>query len=198
MSGRTGGIDCFIHTSADVSDNAKIGKNVKIWNNAQVREKATIGDNVIISKNVYIDHAVQIGSNVKIQNNASIYQGAVIGDGVFIGPHVCFANDLIPRAINLDGNLKNANDWNISSTIVKKGASIGASSVVLPGVIIGSFAMIGAGSVVTRNVPDHALVYGNPARLCGYICFCGNRLENRDGRHYCASCDKEISISGEK
>jgi acetyltransferase-like isoleucine patch superfamily enzyme len=193
MSGK----NCFIHPSADVSDNATIGNSVKIWNNAQVREKATIGDNVIISKNVYIDHAVQIGNNVKIQNNASVYQGTIVHDGVFIGPHVCFANDLIPRAINLDGNLKNADDWHISPTIVKKGASIGASSVVLPGVVIGSFAMIGSGSVVTRNVSDHALVYGNPARLHGYVCFCGNKLENRDGRHYCASCNKEIKISGD-
>ena len=195
MNKQKNGINGFIHTSADVSDNATIGNNVKIWNNAQVREEAVIGDNVIISKNVYIDHAVQIGNNVKIQNNSSIYQGTIINDGVFIGPHVCFANDLIPRAINFDGNLKGADDWTISSTIVKKGASIGASSVILPGVIIGSFAMIGAGSVVTKNVPDHALVYGNPARICGHICFCGNRLENKDGLHFCSSCNKEIMIS---
>ena len=184
----------MIHPTADVSGLARIGERTKVWHQSQIREHTVIGDDCVIAKNVYIDHHVTIGNKVKIQNNCSIYQ-AEISEGVFIGPHVCFTNDKVPRAIDTEGNLKSggteAGDWEISSIRVGKGASVGAHSVLLPGVSIGAFAMIGAGSVVSRNVPDYALVYGNPARVQGYVCRCGEKLntEQKAG-DFCLRCEK--------
>jgi acetyltransferase-like isoleucine patch superfamily enzyme len=168
----------YIHPTADVSTKAQIGEGTRIWNQAQVREGARIGDECIIGKNVYIDFGVQIGSRVKIQNNVSLYHGVTLEDGIFIGPHVCFCNDVLPRAITPTGDLKSDADWEVGHVLVRTGASIGAGSIILPNVTIGSFALIGAGSVVTRSVPDHALVLGNPARLHGYVCRCARKLEH--------------------
>jgi len=159
----------FVHRSADVSDKALIGEGTRIWNWVQVRENVKIGKNCILSKGVYIDSGVTIGDNVKIQNNVSVYHGVTIEDGVFLGPHVCFTNDKLPRAVNPDGSLKDASDWLVSETVVRMGASIGANSTILPGVIIGKFALVGSGSVVSKNVEDFALVYGNPARMYGRV-----------------------------
>jgi len=168
-----------IHPTADVSKQAKIGANTKIWNQSQVREGCVIGENCIISKNCYIDFDVKIGNNVKIQNNSSAYHGVTIEDGVFIGPHACLTNDKFPRAINEDGSLKNNSDWEAGKILIKKGASIGACSVILPNVTIGQFAMIGSGSVVTKDVPDFGLVYGNPAKLHGYVDKKGNKVKSK-------------------
>ncbi len=184
-----------IHPTADVSEAAKIGAGTSIWNNCQVRENAVIGTNCILSKNVYVDTGVHIGKNVKIQNNVSVYHGVTISDGVFVGPHVCFTNDRIPRAINSNNALKTEDDWQISKTLVKHGASIGANSTILPGITIGEFALIGAGSVVTKDVPSHALVMGNPARLAGYVCDCGNKLQSKGDVYSCPKCNKEIKLS---
>ena len=162
-------MEYFIHNSADVSKEAKIGANTKIWHLSQVREGAEIGGNCIVGKNVYIDFGVSVGKKCKIQNNCSIYHGSKIEDGVFVGPHVVFTNDKLPRSIKKDGLLKENNDWVEAGVTVKYGASIGACSVLLPGVVVGKFAMVGAGSVVTKNVPDFGLVIGNPARLIGYV-----------------------------
>lgn len=129
-----------------------------------------------MSKGVYIDADVKIGDNVKIQNGISIYHGVTLEDGVFCGPHCVFTNDKFPRAINPDGSLKSASDWVVSETLVKTGASIGAHATIVCGVMIGKWAMIGAGSVVTKDVPDHGLVIGNPARLSGFVCYCGHKL----------------------
>jgi len=159
----------FVHSSAQVSDDAHIGEGTKIWNWVQVRENVRIGKNCVISKSVYIDSGVTIGDNVKIQNNVSVYDGVNIEDGVFVGPHVCFTNDKLPRAINPDGSLKSAADWTLSRTTVRTGASIGANSTIVSGIVIGKFALVGAGSVVTKNVDDYALVYGNPARPVGKV-----------------------------
>ncbi len=167
----------FIHPTADVSADAHIGEGTRIWNLAQVREGAQIGAECIISKNVYIDFGVQIGSRVKIQNNVSVYHGVTVEDGVFIGPHVCFCNDMLPRAITPTGELKGQDDWEVGRVLVRRGASIGAGSIILPNVTIGAFALVGAGSVVTRSVPDQGLAHGNPARLRGYVCRCARKLE---------------------
>jgi UDP-2-acetamido-3-amino-2,3-dideoxy-glucuronate N-acetyltransferase len=165
-----------IHPTADVSADAHVGAGTRIWSQAQVREYAQIGKECNIGKGVYVDTHVKIGSRVKIQNYTSIFEGVTLRDGVFVGPHVCFTNDMFPRAITLDGQLKSASDWQITPTVVDYGASIGAGSVIRCGITIGQFAMVGAGSVVTHDVAPHALVFGNPARLHGYVCCCGRPL----------------------
>lgn len=188
--------DLRIHPTADVSPEAQIGPGTRIWHQAQVREGARIGAECIIGKGAYIDFDVQIGSRVKIQNYALVYQGVTVEDGVFIGPRVCLTNDRLPRAITPGGDLKGTADWEVGRILVRYGASIGAGAIVLPGVTIGRFAMVGAGAVVTRDVPDHGLAVGQPARRIGYVCACGRRLEGRDdGTLWCAVCGQAGDLS---
>ncbi|RLG35401.1 N-acetyltransferase [Methanosarcinales archaeon] len=151
----------FKHPTAIV-ESENIGEGTKIWHFVHVREGARIGRDCIVGKSAYIDLDVEIGDRVKIQNFVSIYKGVKIEDDVFIGPSVTFTNDLYPRA-DAWGEDK------ITHTLVKRGASIGANSTVICGVTIGEYAMVGAGSVVTRDVPSFTLVYGNPARIRGRV-----------------------------
>lgn len=167
----------MIHPTADVSPAARIGTGTQIWQACQVREGAVIGSDCILGKGVYVDKDVEIGNHVKIQNGISIYSGVTIQDGVFCGPHCVFTNDRLPRAINPDGSLRAPNDWVLTRTLVQYGASIGANATLVSGVTIGRWAMVGAGAVVTHNVPNYGLVYGNPARLYGFVDPCGHRLE---------------------
>lgn len=185
-----------IHPSATVSDQANIGANTLIWNQSQVREGVNIGKNCILGKDIYVDFDVQIGDNVKIQNGSYIYHGTTIEAGVFVGPGVIFTNDRKPRAINPDGSIKGNDDWDVGETCVKYGASVGAGSVILPGITIGSFALVGAGSVVTHDVPDHALVFGNPARQMGFVCKCATRLEavGETGAYQCPVCGERYQF----
>lgn len=184
-----------IHETASVSGNVMIGENSSIWNNCQVREGVQIGQNCILGKDVYIDFDVEIGDNVKIQNGALVYHGTKIESGVFVGPGAIFTNDKKPRAINPDGSLKSGADWVVGETLVKYGASIGAGAILVTGVTIGKFAMVGAGAVVTRDVPDHALVLGNPARHVGYVCSCAERMEDDgSGRLTCKVCGEEFQV----
>ena len=174
-----------------VDDNgASYGSKSKIWHFAPVRSTARLGSNVIIGKNVYIDADVSIGSNVKVQNNVSVYHGVTIEDDVFVGPHAVFTNDLRPRAVG---------DWQVGKTNVKKGASIGANSVIVCGNDLGSYSMVGAGSVVTKSVPAHALVFGNPARFQGVVCKCGSKLAGKDAEDnsnfHCDKCHSDIHFS---
>ena len=151
----------FIHDTAQVSDKAQIGQGTKIWNQVHVRENCSIGENTIISKNCYVDFEVSIGSLVKIQNNVSVYNGVTIEDEVFVGPSAVFTNDYRPRAV--------ADDWQVTPTLIKKGASLGANCTIICGIEIGQYAMIAAGSVVTQSVPAHVLVAGNPAKPIAYV-----------------------------
>ncbi|QOS98065.1 N-acetyltransferase [Brevibacterium sp. JNUCC-42] len=167
----------FIHPTAEVSKQACIGAGTKIWNNAQVREQSNIGSQCIISKDVYIDQGVKIGNNVKIQNGVSVYHGVEIDDNVFLGPHMTFTNDLFPRAFT--------NAWKVVPTKVEMGASIGAHATIVCGTTIGAYSMVGAGSVVIHNVGAHQLVVGNPARMIGLVCYCGERIEHRKSCHAC-------------
>ena len=180
-----------IHPSADVAATASIGSGTSIWNGAQVRDGAHIGSECVIGKNVYIDAGVVIGDRVKIQNNVSAYHGVTVEDGVFIGPHVCFTNDKVPRAVNPDGSPKTDADWEVSPTLVRAGAALGANSTILPGVTIGRWAMVGSGSVVTRDLADYELVVGNPARRVGSACPCGQPLrDDGDGAPFHGPCPR--------
>lgn len=168
----------FIHPTVELNKTAKIGLNTKIWHYSQIRENVVIGKNCIIGKNVYIDFGIKIGDNCKIQNNTCIYHGTTIENGVFIGPGCIITNDKNPRAINEDGSLKTNSDWKVGIVYIKKGSSIGAGSIILPGITIGQFAMIGAGSVVTKSVSDYTLVYGNPGRILGKVDKEGRLIQN--------------------
>lgn len=191
-----------IHPTSHVSPSAEIGEGTRIWLHCQIREHARIGRNCILGKGVFVDSEVTIGNNVKVQNYSSIYQGVTLEAGVFVGPHVCFTNDRIPRAINPDGTLKTADDWTVTPTLVRYGASLGANSTIVCGVTIGEWAMVGAGSAVTRDIPAHGLAWGNPARLRGFVCKCGTRLAKPD--HFqeqmpieCRACHEKIYIPPE-
>jgi acetyltransferase-like isoleucine patch superfamily enzyme len=157
-----------IHPTAEISPRASIGEDTSVWHWAQVREGAQIGRNCNIGKDVYIDTDVVVGDDCKIQNFATLYRGLTVGNRVFIGPHVCFTNDMYPRAVSPD--------WQVIPTKVEDGASIGANSTILCGLTIGRNAMVAAGAVVTKDVPPHALVSGVPARIVGWVCDCGRRL----------------------
>lgn len=158
----------FIHPSANVSNMAQIGAGTKIWINVQIRENADIGDRCILSKDVYIGQEVKIGQRCKIQNSVSVYTGVEIGDDVFVGPNACFTNDRVPRAFTVD--------WKISRTRIENGVSIGANATIVCGISIGEYAMVAAGSVVTKDVPPYTLVMGNPARPVARIDKDGNRI----------------------
>lgn len=175
----------FIHNTAEVSDSAVIGAETKIWNQAQVRNDAVLGEKCIISKNVYIDEHVKIGNRVKIQNNVNVYHGVTIEDDVFLGPSMTFTNDMYPRAFNTN--------WKITETLVKKGASIGANATIRCGVTIGEYATVGSGSVVTKDVPTHALVVGNPAHQIGWVCKCGFKLDKNGA---CTECGEKYELKG--
>ncbi len=188
-----------IHPTADVAGQAHIGAGTSIWHQCQIRENVHIGENCILGKGVYVDFEVRIGNNVKVQNYVSIYHGVEIEDGVFVGPHVCFTNDNFPRAINPDGTLKSASDWDVGQILIKHGAALGANATILPKVVVGAWALVGAGAVVTKNVPPHGLVIGNPARLVGFVCACGGRLVagSKEGGMMlaqCPRCDEITSI----
>jgi acetyltransferase-like isoleucine patch superfamily enzyme len=187
-----------VHPTSVVADSAEIGDGSQIWLHCQVRENVRIGKGCILGKNIYVDTGVTIGDSVKIQNNVSVFAGVTIEDGVFVGPHVCFTNDRVPRAVNPDMSLKAADDWHVTPTLVKAGAALGANSTIVCGVTIGRWAMVASGTVVTKDVPDHALVLGNPARLFAWVCSCGKRvvLDERAGRGTCA-CGRTLLKDGD-
>src|SRR5260370_13059664 len=166
----------YVHPSAEVSPDAHVGAGTRIWRQVQVREYAHIGETCNIGKGVYVDAHVRIGSNGKIQNHVSVFEGVTLEDGGFVGPHVCFTNDLFPRAITRDGSLKSSKDWTITPTLVTYGASLGAGAIIRCAVTIGEFALVGAGAGVTRDVLPHALVLRIPARQRGYVCHCARPL----------------------
>jgi UDP-2-acetamido-3-amino-2,3-dideoxy-glucuronate N-acetyltransferase len=184
----------YVHPTAVVEKTATIGEGTKVWHFVHVRENAEIGRDCVLGHSVYVGKGVKIGNRVKLENKVTIYQGVKIEDNVFVGPHVTFTNDPYPRSFSTD--------WTVVPTLVKKGVSIGAGAVVICGVTIGEHAMIGAGSVVTKDIPPHAMAYGNPAKIRGFVCRCGRRLTKEEERQKCILmrcpfCDEEYEIPRE-
>lgn len=189
----------MIHPTADVAPGARIGKGTFIWQHCQVRDGAVIGNDCILGKSVYVDQDVVIGNRVKIQNGNSLYNGVTLEDGVFVGPYCVFTNDRLPRAINPDGSLKASNDWVLTKTLIKYGATLGGNATIVCGITIGRWAMVGAGAVVTHDVPDHGLVYGNPARLYAFVDASGHKLkpeviEGASIVMVCPDCGAEVLV----
>lgn len=173
-----------IAATADVDPRAVIENDVTIWHLAQVREDARLGSGSTLGRGAYVGPGVILGANCKVQNYALIYEPAVLGDGVFVGPAAVFTNDVFPRAINVDGSRKSAADWDAVGVTVGTGASIGARAVCVAPVRIGRWALVAAGAVVTRDVPDHAIVAGVPARRVGWVGTAGIPLVAADGDLY--------------
>lgn len=164
-------MDYFVHESADVEEGAIIGEGTKIWHFSHIMSGAQIGNNCLLGQNVFIDKRVKIGNNVKIMNGVSVYDLVTIEDDVFCGPAMVFTNVKNPRAM-IQRRL-----GEYLPTTVKRGATIGANVTIICGNTIGQHALVGAGSVVTKDIPDYTVVYGNPARAAGYICECGEKLD---------------------
>lgn len=179
-----------------LDSSAKVGSGTRIWHNAQIRERVKIGSDCVIGRNVYIGTGVEIGSNCKIQNNALIYEPALIRDGVFIGPGVILTNDQYPRAVNPDRTLKSVSDWDSVGVSIGEGASIGAGAICVAPIEIGRWALVAAGSVVTKNVPDFALVGGVPARQIGWVGKSGIRLIEHGNLLVCPISNEEYEFVG--
>lgn len=180
----------FVHESSYVDEGCTIGEGTKIWHFSHIMKGCTIGPKCNIGQNVVISPDVVLGTGVKIQNNVSVYTGVVCEDSVFLGPSCVFTNVINPRAF-----IERKDEYR--KTTVKKGASIGANATIVCGHDIGRYAFVGAGSVVTKNVPDYAMVYGTPARIHGYVCQCGTKLQFADGEACCSACGKNYEKSDE-
>ncbi len=168
-----------VQPSAQVDGTAEIGAGSSIWDLAQIRENARLGERCVVGRGAYVGPGVRIGSDVKIQNHALVYEPAELADGVFIGPAVVLTNDHNPRSVDPDGRQKRGGDWEAVAVTVAEGASLGARSVCVAPVHVGRWALVAAGSVVTRDVPDFALVAGVPARRIGWVGRVGVRLVER-------------------
>ncbi len=183
----------FVHESSYVDEPSDIGEGTKIWHFSHVMANATIGARCIIGQNVVIGPHVKIGNNVKIQNNVSVYEGVELEDDVFCGPSMVFTNVNTPRS----GTPRNTSAHYLR-TLVRRGASIGANATIVCGNSIGEFGFVGAGSVVTSDVPAYALVYGNPARVRGFACQCGVKLQfDGNQRSQCGECGRRFQKTGD-
>ncbi|WP_203186216.1 acyltransferase [Streptomyces pratensis] len=170
-----------VQPTAQVDDSAEIGAGSSVWELAQIREGAKLGEGCVVGRGAYVGTGVQIGDNVKLQNYALVYEPAELGDGVFVGPAVVLTNDHNPRSVDPDGKQKRGGDWEAVGVKVAEGASLGARSVCVAPVLVGRWAMVAAGAVVTKDVPDFALVVGVPARRIGWVGRSGQRLTERTG-----------------
>jgi acetyltransferase-like isoleucine patch superfamily enzyme len=186
----------FISSKALVEDNVQIGEGASIWHFAQVRKNVVIGRDTIVGSYVFIDANVRVGNKCKIQNGAKIYAPSEIEDGVFIGPNVVFTNDTYPRAINVDESRKSLDDWIPQGVTVKLGASVGAGAMCIAPLVLGNWCLVAAGSVVTKNVPNFALVAGNPARFLKWVGRRGHPLiESADGLFVCPVSGESYLLS---
>lgn len=184
-------MDYFVHESSYIDDDVKIGKGTKIWHFSHIMSGSEIGEDCNIGQNVVVSPGVILGKGVKIQNNVSVYTGVICEDYSFLGPSCVFTNVINPRSF-----IERKNEY--KTTRICKGASLGANSTIVCGNRIGKYALVGAGSVVTKDVGDYEIVVGNPAKKIGYICKCGIRLEEKEGCYICPECGKTYQIKGEK
>ncbi len=180
----------FIHESAYVDDGAKIGDDTKVWHFCHVLGGAVIGERCSLGQNVVVMNGVKIGTNVKIQNNVSVYEGVELEDDVFCGPSMVFTNVINPRS-----HIPRKNEF--KATRVRRGATIGANATIVCGVTLGEYAFVGAGTVITRDVPAYALMVGVPARQLGWMCQCGERLPDKDPTR-CKTCGTRYTVAKDK
>ncbi len=178
------------HPSSIIDTPCAIGHGTVIWHFCHIMKDAVIGENCRLGQNVVVASGAKLGNGVKVQNNVSVYTGVVCEDGVFLGPSCVFTNVVNPRAF-----IERKSEY--QTTLLQTGASVGANATLLCGVTVGRFALIGAGAVVTRDVPDYAVVVGNPARLHGFVCACAGSLDFLDGTAKCPLCGKEYTLNGE-
>lgn len=181
----------YVHESSYIDDNVIIGEGTKIWHFSHVMSGCQIGENCNLGQNVVISPNVKLGNGVKIQNNVSVYTGVTCEAGVFLGPSCVFTNVINPRSF-----IERKSEY--KDTIIKEGASIGANVTIVCGNNIGKFALIGAGAVVTKDVPDYALIVGNPGKQIGYVCKCGERIDFKDKKAICNSCEIEYTMNDDK
>ncbi|ACD53412.1 N-acetyltransferase [Clostridium botulinum] len=181
----------FVHESSYIDDNVEIGEGTKVWHFSHIMSNSTMGEKCNIGQNVVISPGVKLGNGVKIQNNVSVYTGVICEDDVFLGPSCVFTNVINPRSF-----IERKSEY--KQTIIGKGASVGANVTIVCGHNIGKYALIGAGAVVTKNIPDYALVVGNPAIVKGYVCKCGSKLDFKENKAICESCNEEYIKSNEK
>ena len=180
----------FVHPTAVVDDDVEVGEGTKVWHFCHIQSGAKIGKNCSLGQNVNISNNVKVGNNCKLQNNVSLYEGVELEDGVFCGPSCVFTNDLTPRAEYPKGHA------GYKKTLIKRGASIGANATIVCNHTVGEWALIGAGAVVTCNVPPHALMLGVPARQKGWACQCGQLLKEQDGYYVCSDCGRKYILEG--
>ena len=193
MSDQQNQLDYFIHETSIVESGVKIGSGTKIWHFSHILSNVTVGENCIFGQNVSVGPNVIIGNGCKVQNNVSIYQAVTLEDGVFCGPSCVFTNVNTPRAF-----IERKSEF--LPTLVKKGATIGANATIVCGATIGKYALIGAGTLVKKDVPDYALVVGVPSRQVGWVCRCGEKLENfdTDKRAKCRRCSSQYQQNGDQ
>jgi UDP-2-acetamido-3-amino-2,3-dideoxy-glucuronate N-acetyltransferase len=180
----------FVHPLARVEEDVEIGAGTAVWANAHLRRGARVGERCVIGSDVTVDLGVVIGDRCKVQNAALLYSGLTLGDGVFVGPAVVFTNDRSPRAVTPGGEPRSESQWQHGTIAVADGASIGAGAIVITGIRIGAWAMIGAGAVIARDVDAHALALGVPARAVGWVCACGARVGTQ-GVMQCPACSPD-------
>ena len=180
--------DFFVHPSSVIDDDVKIGGGSKIWHFCHVSTGARIGANVSMGQNVFVGQGVSVGDNCRVQNNVSIYEGVTLEEGVFCGPSMVFTNVDRPRSELARGRA------GFLKTHVKRGATLGANSTIVCGTVLGAYCLVGAGAVVTKNVPDHALMVGVPAKQIGWACTCGAAIEVHDGTAACSECDRTYNL----
>lgn len=184
-------MDYFVHESAYIDERCTIGGGTKIWHFSHILSGSSIGERCNIGQNVVVGPDVTIGRNCKIQNNVSVYKGVILEDGVFCGPSMVFTNIYNPRA-----EIRKMDQ--VRPTLVRKGTTIGANATIICGTTLGRYSFVGAGAVVIKNVPDYALMVGNPAKQVGWICRCGVKLELNEKRYVCNGCGNIYQLSENK